>query len=221
MGVYLQSEERPRPGNARGLPTYSFTTTEQGLAEVARELNQLDAYFDGPVRSVHTFADESLFFTDPAGNHYAVYTPQTSQAKSGASGGRMTAVGYLELEAPDLDKSVDFYENVLGFQLQSCSKGSMAQSQQVTMTMASGQTLILTEAPFSSKGLVMSRKVPGPHIAFYVPATKWNTALAHLEKLGIPNGDRGAAKERQAGQGGTYMDDPAGYVIQFITDGME
>src|SRR5438046_3197594 len=135
-------------------------------------------------------------------------------------GGKRLGV-YLELEAPHLDKSVDFYENVLGFQLQSCSKGSMAQSQQVTMTMASGQTLILTEAPFSSKGLVMSRNVPGPHIAFYVPATKWNTALAHLEKLGIPNGDRGAAKERQAGQWGTYMDDPAGYVIQIITDGME
>ena len=40
-------------------------------------------------------------------------------------------------------------------------------------------------------------------------------------QLGIANGDRGAAKERHDGQGGTYMDDPAGYVIQFITDGME
>jgi hypothetical protein len=67
----------------------------------------------------------------------------------------------------------------------------------------------------------MSRKVPGPHIAFYVPARNWQAALAHLEKLGIENGDRGAAKERHDGQGGTYMDDPAGYVIQFITDGME
>jgi hypothetical protein len=67
----------------------------------------------------------------------------------------------------------------------------------------------------------MSRKVPGPHIAFYVPAAKWSTALAHLDTLGIANGDRGAAKERHDGQGGTYMDDPAGYVIQFITDGME
>jgi hypothetical protein len=67
----------------------------------------------------------------------------------------------------------------------------------------------------------MSRKVPGPHIAFYVPAAKWNEALAQLDSLGIPNGDRGAAKERQPGQGGTYMDDPAGYVIQFIIDGME
>ena len=44
--------------------------------------------------------------------------------------------------------------------------------------MASGQTLILTEALFASKGLVMSRKVPGPHIAFYVPGAKWSAARA-------------------------------------------
>jgi len=42
-----------------------------------------------------------------------------------------------------------------------------------------------------------------------------------LDQLGVANGDRGAAKERHDGQGGTYMDDPAGYVIQFITDGMD
>jgi hypothetical protein len=46
--------------------------------------------------------------------------------------------------------------------------------------------------------------------------------LARLDELGIPNGDRGAAKERvPGGNAGTYMDDPAGYVIQYITDGME
>ena len=31
MGVYLQSDHRPEPSGARGLPTYSFTTTAQGL----------------------------------------------------------------------------------------------------------------------------------------------------------------------------------------------
>ena len=67
----------------------------------------------------------------------------------------------------------------------------------------------------------MSRKVPGPHIAFYVRGANWKAALAHLEKLGVENGDRGAAKERTGTESGTYMDDPAGYVIQFITDGME
>jgi len=129
----------------------------------------------------------------------------------------MTGVGYIELEAPDIAASIQFYTTVLGFELMNRSEDT----RQATLKMTSGQTLILTQAPFSSKGLVMNRKVPGPHIAFYVPAANWSAALSQLEQLGIANGDRGAAKERHDGQGGTYMDDPAGYVIQYITDGME
>ena len=185
---------------------------------MARDLNDLGARFDGPVQNAHSFAKQTLFLTDPAGNHYAVYTGQNPSAPSSTASGRMTGVGYLELEAPDVAASVDFYEKVLGFEVQSRSE---APQRQATMRMASGQTLILTQAPFSPKGLVMSRKVPGPHIAFYVPAANWSSAIAHLDALGISHGDRGAAKERHEGQGGTYMDDPAGYVIQFITDGME
>jgi catechol 2,3-dioxygenase-like lactoylglutathione lyase family enzyme len=221
MGVYLQSEERPQPAGARGLPTYSFTTTEQGLEEITKDLYDFGARFDGPVQNAHSFAKRTLFLTDPAGNYYAVYVPQPSIGVSPAAGNRMTAVGYLELEAPAVDDSIDFYEKVLGFEMQTRSENPKGYPQQATLKMASGQTLILTEAPFSSKGLVMSRKVPGPHIAFYVPAANWTTALGHLDTLGISHGDRGAAKERHEGQGGTYMDDPAGYVIQFITDGME
>jgi catechol 2,3-dioxygenase-like lactoylglutathione lyase family enzyme len=221
MGVYLQSEERPQPAGARGLPTYSFTTTERGLEEIVKDLNDLVVRFDGPVQNAHSFAKQTLFLTDPAGNHYAVYIPQASIGVSSAPTSRMTAVGYLELEAPDVDVSIDFYEKVLGFEMQTRSENPKGYPQQATLRMASGQTLMLTEAPFSSKGLVMSRKVPGPHIAFYVPAANWSTALTHLDTLGISHGDRGAAKERHEGQGGTYMDDPAGYVIQFITDGME
>ncbi|HEV8721230.1 MAG TPA: VOC family protein [Candidatus Binatia bacterium] len=217
MGVYLQSEERPAPSRARGLPTYSFTTTAQGLQAVAAELNESGARFDGPVKNAYPFAHQSLFMTDPAGNHYAIYTPSDSTKNSASSNGRMTGVGYIELEAPNVNDSVDFYEKVLGFEVQNRTEDNG----QATLRMASGQTLILTEAPFSPKGLVMSRKVPGPHIAFYIPAAKWSAALAHLDELKIANGDRGAAKERHDGQGGTYMDDPAGYVIQFITDGME
>jgi catechol 2,3-dioxygenase-like lactoylglutathione lyase family enzyme len=217
MGLYLQSEERPQPNGARGLPTYSFTTTKLGLEEAAGELDNFRARYDGPVKNAHDFSDESLFFTDPAGNHYEIFTAHNSPGGAKINSGRMTGVGYLELEAPDVSASVDFYKKVLGFELQDRA----ANPQQATMKMVSGQTLILTKAPFSPKGLVMSRKVPGPHIAFYVPAAKWNAALAQLNELGIENGDRGAAKERTEGQGGTYMDDPAGYVIQFITDGME
>jgi catechol-2,3-dioxygenase len=217
MGVYLQSDERQRPTHARGLPTYSFTTTPQGLAEVTTELQALGTVVEGPVRSTYPFTDKCLFFFDPAGNHYAVYTPSAPTKNANGAIGRMTGVGYIELEAPDVAASIQFYTTVLGFELMNRSEDT----RQATLKMTSGQTLILTQAPFSSKGLVMSRKVPGPHIAFYVPAANWSAALSQLEQLGIANGDRGAAKERHNGQGGTYMDDPAGYVIQYITDGME
>src|SRR5262245_24357855 len=218
MGVYLQSEERSRPSGSRGLPTYSFTTTERGIEEVVRDLKDLGARFDGPVENAHSFAKQTIFLTDPAGNHYAVYTPRSSAASSSTAFGRMTGVGYLVLEAPDVARSIDFYEKVLGFEAPNHDQSPQPQA---TLRMASAQTLILTKAPFAPKGLTMSRKVPGPHIAFYVPATNWSSALAHLDALGIAHGDRGAAKERHEGQSGTYMDDPAGYVIQFITDGME
>jgi catechol-2,3-dioxygenase len=217
MGVYLQSDERPSPSNPRGLPTYSFTTTERGLNELSAELEQLGVNCTGPVRNSHLFAEQTLFFTDPAGNHYAVYVPKDGAAAASPGSGRMTGVGYIELEAPDVEASIKFYHDVLGFEVQSRSNDD----KQAILKMASGQTLILTEAPFASKGLVMSRKVPGPHIAFYVPTANWTEAIEHLATLGIENGDRGAAKEPNADRGGTYMDDPAGYVIQFITDGME
>jgi len=217
MGVYLQSDERTAPTSERGLPTYSFTATAEGIDAVMRELTKLGVSFDGPVRDALPFAEQAIFFADPAGNHYAVYAPKDTSQHSPYAFGRITGVGYIELEAPDVDASIKFYHDVLGFAVQSRS----ADDKQATLTMASSQTLILTKAPFASKGLVMSRKVPGPHIAFYVPTAKWAEAIEHLAKLGIENGDRGAAKEPSADRGGTYMDDPAGYVIQFITDGME
>lgn len=217
MGVYLQSEEREAPVRARGLPTYSFTTTERGLDDVIGDLRDLGIKFEGPSKGPYPCAAQSVFFTDPAGNHYAVYTPSEGAKRANGMNSRMTGVGYIELEAPDVAASIKFYTTVLGFELINRSEDA----RQATLKMASGQTLILTQASFSSKGLIMSRKVPGPHIAFYVPAASWNAALAQLEHLGIANGDRGAAKERHDGQGGTYMDDPAGYVIQYITDGME
>ena len=116
MGVYLQSEERPPPVSARGLPTYSFTTAAHGLDSVINRLRDLGSIYDGPIRRPYPFADQSLFFTDPAGNHYAVFTP-TESGRAQYETGRMTGVGYIELEAPDLAASIDFYEKVLGFKL--------------------------------------------------------------------------------------------------------
>jgi len=61
MGVYLQSDERPPSNGPRGLPTYSFTTTESGLEELFAELKQLGVNCIGPVSNSHPFAEKTLF----------------------------------------------------------------------------------------------------------------------------------------------------------------
>jgi catechol 2,3-dioxygenase-like lactoylglutathione lyase family enzyme len=38
----------------------------------------------------------------------------------------MTGVGYIELEAPDINASIDFYTKVLGFELESRSENGGA-----------------------------------------------------------------------------------------------
>jgi catechol 2,3-dioxygenase-like lactoylglutathione lyase family enzyme len=221
IGVYLQKQERRTPITPRGTPTYSFTTTAQGLQDVILALQKWKIDFAGPVRNTHSFAAATIFFADPAGNNFAVYVP--AGGEQNATSERLTGVGYLELEAPNLDASIKFYEQVLGFRLLERGRDPHSSKSQATMRMVSGQYLILTETPFSPKGYPMSRLIPGPHLGFYVAPAQWNEALAQLDRLGIPNGDRGEeAKGRTpGGHQGTYMDDPAGYVIQYITEGMQ
>ena len=52
----------PDPAVPRGLPTYSFTTTRAGLAEVAKELKELGTGFEGPLKNAYPFAEQCLFF---------------------------------------------------------------------------------------------------------------------------------------------------------------
>ena len=221
IGVYLQKEERGTPITPQGTPTYSFTTTAQGLQEVIGAVEEWNIKFAGPVKSTHSFAASTIFFADPAGNNFAVYVP-TVEENNGTTE-RLTGVGYLELEAPNLDASIKFYEQVLGFKVLERGRDTQSNNPQATLRMASGQYLIFTETPFGPKGYPMSRLIPGPHLGFYVAPAQWKDALAQLDRLDIPNGDRGEeAKGRTpGGNQGTYMDDPAGYVIQYITEGMQ
>ena len=76
IGVYLQSEERPRPGGVRGAPTYSFETTDTGLDETLAELRSWGADYEGPLDGDAPFAARSVYFNDPAGNHFHVYVPR-------------------------------------------------------------------------------------------------------------------------------------------------
>lgn len=76
IGVYLQSEERPKDQGVRGLPIFSFETTTTGMAETVAALDAWGSAYEGPVVQDRPFAARSVYFNDPAGNHFHVYVPR-------------------------------------------------------------------------------------------------------------------------------------------------
>src|SRR5206468_4475379 len=55
IGVYLQKEERGTPITPKGTPTYSFTTTAQGLQDVIRALDEWHTKSAGPAKNPPSF----------------------------------------------------------------------------------------------------------------------------------------------------------------------
>ena len=221
VGVYLQTSRRPPASGVRGAPTYSFETDESGLATFVARLADFKIPFEGPDDGVEGMWKSSIFFNDPAGNHFAIYVPLMPNVTSThprAPDSLLTAVGYLQLEAPDLDASVRFYRETFGLPEAAAGKNAASGAREAKLRLPSGQLLVLTEEAFAPKGMQLSRLEPGPHLAFYLPPERWADMCARFSALGIPHGDRAAeAKGRTAAEFDTYIDDPAGYVVQLIS----
>ncbi len=221
IGVYLQTDFRPPSTGIRGEQTYSFETTDAGLDQFAGSLGKAGVEFESTVSGPEGLVRSALYFNDPAGNHFSVYVPQKPNATTDHPRDMtspLTAVGYLALEAPDLERSVKFYMDVFGLPAPRRAKDELTGAPQALVSMPSGQAIVLTQAPFSDKGLKLSRAETGPHLAFYVPAARWGKIIARLDKAGVPHGDRAAeAKGRVSADVDTYFDEPGGHVIQLIS----
>lgn len=220
IGVYLQCEERPKADSVYGGPTYSFETTAAGLERVAAELAKRGIPCEGPADDDGRPATRSLFFNDPAGNHYHVYVP--AQGSQVGANGELTAVGYLRLEAPQLDESIRFYRTAFGFDEPAFGANPRLGVREARFRLPSGQLFVLSELPYSPKGIKSGWDVPGPHLAFFVPGVRWPTLYERLASLGIRNGDvLPELKHRRGGELDTYLCDPAGYRLQLVGEGVE
>ncbi len=221
IGVYLQTEHRPTRVARRGAPTYSFETTPDGLAGLVARLRQAALPFEGPMEDLSHGARSSVFFSDPTGNNLAVYVPvkpNSTAAHPRAPDDPLNAIGYLQLEAPDLDASVRFYCDTFSLPAPTFGVDAVSGAPEAHIALPSWQLLVLTHAPFGPKGMKLSRMEPGPHIAFFLPAARWGDMMARLERQGIAHGDRAAiGKGRTTVELDTYFDDPAGYVVQLIS----
>lgn len=222
IGAYLQCDERPKTKQVHGGPTYSFETTSPGLDRLAAALKAGNYDYEGPVDDDGVPAACSLFFNDPAGNHYHVYVPAQRASKAALADDRLEVVGYLRLEAPNLDESIRFYTETFGLEVQSIGRNQRLNAREATIRLPSGQLLFLTEMPFSPKGIQIGWNIPGPHLAFFVPGVRWDTLYSRLSSLGIENGDvHPELKGRKPGELDTYMQDPSGYRIQLVGEGID
>jgi catechol 2,3-dioxygenase-like lactoylglutathione lyase family enzyme len=219
IGIFLQSEERPKPRAVYGAPSYVLEATETGIERMVTELTARGVAHDFPGTDA-AFPHRSLLaFNDPAGNHFEVFVRPPDAAGPASPDGRVTAISHLRLEAPQLDASARFYSDIFGLEESRRLVNTKLNAREATLALPSGQLLILSELPFSPKGLTLTRTEGGPHIAFYVPYEYWEPLCRRLSKHGIAHGDRYAElREREARDRDTYVEDPAGYVVQLVSE---
>jgi catechol 2,3-dioxygenase-like lactoylglutathione lyase family enzyme len=123
----------------------------------------------------------------------------------------MTNIDHLILKVNDLDRSVAFYEEILGFK-------SEGRDGPFTVLRVSS-TFVLQLAPYGTAGM--------EHYAFAMAPTDFEDALARLKARNIPHGPRfdsvgkeeGVGRESGAlGPGPTvYFNDPDNHLLEIRT----
>ena len=110
MGVYLQSEDRPQPGE-RPWSTYLLVhyNRARDRGSGARPKRFGRAFRRTGTECSLIRQTDAIFNRSGRQSLCGLYGSK-SLAPSSTASGRMTGVGYLELEAPDVAASVDFYE---------------------------------------------------------------------------------------------------------------
>jgi len=125
----------------------------------------------------------------------------------------MAAIDHLILNVNDIPSSVDFYVNVLGFQL--------AGEDGPFTVIRVNEDFILLLGPWGTKG--------GEHLAFALSHAAFDETFARIKEKEIPYGDSfhsvgnnlGPGNEQGArGSGPTlYMNDPNNHLIEIRTYG--
>jgi catechol 2,3-dioxygenase-like lactoylglutathione lyase family enzyme len=70
IGLFLQTEERPRPTSLRGVPRGAFAVTAAQMEALIGSLRRHDVPFEGPVEHPAGYPiAASVYLCDPAGNH--------------------------------------------------------------------------------------------------------------------------------------------------------
>ena len=120
---------------------------------------------------------------------------------------KLERIDHLNLTVADIDRSVEFYERVLGMKTESIGEGRAA--------LYFGQQKIHLDAAGGAMAMSGEKRMPA-HICF-ITETPIGEVAAHLEKFGVPVRMQGP----RVGAIGTiqslYIDDPDQHSIEIST----
>jgi catechol 2,3-dioxygenase-like lactoylglutathione lyase family enzyme len=151
----------------------------------------------------------------------------------------LRGINHLALVCRDMERTVDFYSNVLGMPLIKTIELPFGMGQHFFFDIGNGDSLAFfwfPDAPEAAPGVASPRTLPGSdglttavasmnHVAFDVPAQKIDEYLAKLRAKGIEAADimnhddseLGATKEPSEGTfvRSIYFFDPDGILLEF------
>src|SRR5438132_1410944 len=177
VGIFLGREPLPEHGHRHGCPSVGIEITADGMTRIVSRLEESNyKNFEEP-RQRRGLGPKmiSLNIQDPFGNHLELLQKDHTVSNGGSA---YVGISHLELEVTDLDRSVDFFTNVLGLKFLGRENDAMERVT-VCLQLVSGQWLMLHKVDALHVRSSAFYRFEGQHYAFMTPTQE---ALSNLRE---------------------------------------
>lgn len=195
VGLFEDTTPVPEPTSPREWPAVVFRVPPGHYVQLTQQLSGTR------VAGISQDGAETFYTFDTEGNALG-FTP--------GPGATETTLLRLEFDAPKLEAAVTFYSTVFGIEMRESGFYPQAVPYAWFPVGNQGQGILVVEragAPGPN---------PGQHFAFLVSHAKHEALKQNLQRLGVEEAV-GHEGERIPGEMGTYVDDPWGHKMQWIT----
>lgn len=220
VGLFLGRETLPKDTELRGCPVVGLEVTPEGFTQIADRLkDRPSVQFEGPcLREGLGPKAVSLLVQDPWGNRVELVEKEAPALEERSP---YVGLSHLELEVTHLDRSTDFYAQVLGLEIMGREEDALGRPT-IFMQTPGKQWLILHEVETLGVRSSAYYRFEGQHYAFVTPTV---AALAQLrESIAEKGGKLDALEEaqvRSASAHGLYFTDFDGNPLQLQVEGSD
>jgi len=205
VGLFSQGKTTlPKRDSAASYPRHSFLVPEGGFSAMAEKIRRASSFVKEiqSEKGLGCCWSEGLVFQDSEGNFLEI-------AK--AKGISKPRLHHLHFDTTDLDASVNFYNNLLNFNLVE-KKDGMA-----VIGIPTSQCVILNQVDELSE--VTKTTYRGRHFAFTVTDDNFHAIVEKLHRAGVDErDDHGEREGRRPEQLGTYFKEPSGFRLQITNE---